>query len=64
MDDLVCKYGDWLVYSSRPPVPGVNYEFHHKDYDGAEDANDNRSGFSRTIDEAYACIDALEDEAA
>lgn len=57
-------YGDWTIYSSRPPVPGVNFEFAHKDYDGAEDAGDNRCGFASTIEDARLQIDALEQEAA
>jgi hypothetical protein len=39
------------------------YVFRHDDYDGAEDANDHRYGFGRTVEECKAEIDELEDDA-
>lgn len=37
------------------------YAFQHDDYDGADDACDNRTGYADTVDEAKAMIDERED---
>ncbi len=40
----------------------VNFEFAHKDYDGAPDGNDNRCGHGDTIEECRELIDELIEE--
>jgi hypothetical protein len=39
----------------------ARYSFSHDDYDGAEDSNDNRYGYGRTIEACKAEIDEIEE---
>jgi hypothetical protein len=50
-----------------PPIPNwqqFKFEYTHRDYDGAEDARDNRHGFGPTVMDCKRQIDDLLDEAA
>jgi hypothetical protein len=40
-------------------APDSDWEFSHKDYDGAPDANDNRAGHGPTLDDCKAQIDEM-----
>lgn len=64
LGDFVVHRGAWHIYASTAPVPNVNFEFHHKDYDGAPDSGDCRCGFAATLADALAQIDDLNAEAA
>jgi hypothetical protein len=57
--------GKWRIYVSDNPLgmAQFTYAFVHDDYDGADDANDNRHGYARTVVEATHLIADLEDEA-
>jgi hypothetical protein len=46
------------IYVSDFMFPGMAYEYCHDDYDGADDANDNRCGHAASIDAAKFEIDA------
>lgn len=48
-------YRGFRIYKSWSGF--VNWEYVHDDYDGAEDARDNRCGYGQTIDECKAEID-------
>jgi hypothetical protein len=51
--------GYWIAYNPKP-VPascGVDWDWHHDDYDGAPDGNDNRCGCSASLDAAKTDID-------
>ena len=52
----------WRIYLSNNGHPQCEYEFVHDDYDGADDANDNRCGYGKTVEECKQEIDAIEDE--
>lgn len=56
-------HGKWRIYLSSYSAD-VNYEyvFCHDDYDGAEDAKDNRYGFAKSVDDAKSKIDNWDDE--
>jgi hypothetical protein len=57
-------HGKWRIYVSDDPFLGpCKYEYVHDDYDGADDANDNRAGYARTVDEAKQQIDEYEEDA-
>jgi len=56
-------YGRWRIY--RDPDfgdPRCAFSFVHDDYDGAEDSNDNRYGFGKTVEECIKLIQIGEDE--
>lgn len=55
-------HGKWRIYFSDSPLPGEAYAFIHDDFDGADDALDDRHGYARTVDEAKAAIDEKESE--
>jgi len=40
------------------------FGYTHDDYDGADDGSDHRCGWERTVEEAKAAIDILEEELA
>lgn len=46
-------YLDWLIRYDPKPVPTPNYDwnFWHKDYDGAEDSGDFRCGSCASLSE-------------
>lgn len=51
-------YGKWRIYlSSYAMADGYKYVFCHDDYDGAEDANDNRHDHATSIEHAKQLID-------
>ena len=57
-------YGKWRIYiSDLYEVHGYMYDYVHDDYDGAEDANDNRCGQAHSVDEAKFEIELHEAEA-
>lgn len=51
----------WHMRTSVPPTEG-DWEFSHVDYDGAEDANDDRLGSGCSVDDCKSQIDAMLDE--
>lgn len=53
-------HGRWRIYRSHSYFH--NFAFCHDDYDGAEDANDDRHGCADTVEEARAEIDQRESE--
>jgi len=58
-------HGRWRIYAADADARafgGYAYEYVHDDYDGAPDANDNRHGFAKTLDEAKYECDALDEE--
>lgn len=62
-DGVVC-YGNWEISYNPPPIPSRNcdWQFCHKDFDGAEDACDNRYGHAASLLEAMGDIDDREDD--
>lgn len=53
----------WRIYVGEPAYgPQFAYAFTHDDFDGAEDANDNRCGHAASIAEAKNTIDEIEDD--
>lgn len=54
-------YGKYRIFSNDTPAP-YRYAFVHDDYDGAEDANDNRHGFGNSIEECCDEIDEIEED--
>lgn len=55
-------YGKWRIYiSDLYDTHGYQFEYVHDDYDGAEDAHDNRYGLAHSVEEAKAEIDQRED---
>ena len=54
-------HGKWRIYlSDLYEVHGHQYDYVHDDYDGAEDAGDNRFGIAHTVEEAKQLIDEHE----
>lgn len=53
-------YRDYRIYFADDGP--YTYAFQHDDYDGADDACDNRAGYANTVEEAKAEIDEREDE--
>lgn len=51
-----------IYLSDLYEVHGFQYDYVHDDYDGAEDAGDNRCGQANTVEEAKAEIDECEAE--
>jgi hypothetical protein len=58
------KYGDWHIEYDPPPIPTRQFDWHywHDDYDGAEDACDNRHGSVASLEIAMQEIDDYEGE--
>lgn len=56
------SYRGWHVRHDPPPIPVRNcdWQFWHDDFDGAPDANDNRSGSAASLEAAKSEIDAWE----
>lgn len=54
------RYRGWMISFDYPPIPCRDFDWSatHPDYDGAEDANDNRVVHGRTRDDVIAEIDA------
>lgn len=56
-------YGRWRIYRyDIAPYPDLKFAFVHDDYDGAPDAWDNRYGVAKSVEDAKAQIDDMEDE--
>lgn len=55
-------YRGWHIHYDPPPIPTRNcdWRFWHDDFDGAPDANDNRSGSAESLEAAKAEIDERE----
>lgn len=54
-------YGKYRIYiSDYAKYDGFDYAFVHDYYDGAEDANDHRSGFAKSVEDAKKQIDEME----
>lgn len=54
-------YGRYRIYLNDCNIdPQCDYVFVHDDYDGADDANDSRSGFGPTVDDCKNQIDEME----
>ncbi|MCW2763368.1 MAG: hypothetical protein JWR85_3569 [Marmoricola sp.] len=62
--DGVTGYGPWRIYFDPPPIPVRNcdWQYHHDDFDGAEDSNDNRAGSCASFADALNECDAVEDD--
>jgi hypothetical protein len=64
MKDDLATYGDWRIYvASYSPAARFDWEFVHKDYDGAPDGNDNRCGRGASFQDCIDQIDEIEAEA-
>lgn len=50
-------HGKWRIYLHHYHSINYPWEFVHDDYDGAEDANDNRNGYAMSVDDAKHRID-------
>lgn len=61
-DNPIWYKNKWRIYLSSYDVmySGYEYVFNHDDYDGAEDAGDNRYGFAKSVDDAKEQIDEME----
>lgn len=53
-------HGKWRIYVSGHGM--FNYEFVHDDYDGADDSNDGRCGYGKSVEECKHEIDLREEE--
>ena len=64
MGRLANPYRGYSISYDPPPVPGrqFDWQYVHKDYDGAEDAGDNRAGSAASWDACLSEIDDLEDD--
>ncbi len=51
-------HGKWRIYVESSPFG--NWAFCHDDYDGAEDANDNRHGWGKSVDDCKEFIAEME----
>lgn len=54
------RYGPWEIYYDSTPVALIQWLFSHKDYDGAEDANDERCGMGTSLNDCLDQIDEME----
>ena len=54
----------WKIYLStwNRVWTGCDYEFCHDDYDGADDANDHRYGWAKSIEDAKEQIKEYEED--
>ena len=52
-------YRGYHIRFDPPPIPirEFDWQWHHDDFDGAPDGNDNRCGASASIEAAEAAID-------
>ena len=55
------KYNGFIITHWAKPIPdrSHDYDFVHEDYDGAEDAQDNRHGSGSSVEDCKAQIDEL-----
>ena len=58
-------YRGYHIRFDPPPIPvrSCDWSWHHDDFDGAPDGNDNRYGHSASLEEAKAAIDEQISEA-
>jgi hypothetical protein len=57
-------YRGYRIYPACfSPAPQFDWEFHHEDYDGAPDSNDNRCGRGASAADCIDQINDLEDDA-
>lgn len=58
------RYRGWLISFDYPPIPCRDFDWSatHPDYDGADDANDNRVVHGRTRDAVIAEINLWHEE--
>jgi hypothetical protein len=58
------RYGCWTIYFDPPPIPDRSHDWHfyHDDYDGAEDAHDDRCGDGPSVEDCKRQIDELDAE--
>ncbi|BAK66849.1 hypothetical protein SLG_21740 [Sphingobium sp. SYK-6] len=58
------RYGDWHIQYDPPPIPVRTMDWHywHDDFDGADDACDNRYGSVASLEAAMDEIDDYEAE--
>jgi hypothetical protein len=58
------RYGNWEIAYNPPPIPtrAFDWQYSHKDFDGAEDACDNRHGAEPTLGAVFDTIDDYEEE--
>ena len=55
-------YRGFEIYRNpQAMAPGAEWQFTHKDYDGAPDANDDRCGHGSSIDDCKDQIDEMSD---
>lgn len=56
-------YGDWSIdYDPKPiPTTACDWNFVHKDFDGAPDANDHRCGTGKDVADCLNQIRDMED---
>lgn len=55
------RYGPWEIVLNKDALGSAErWSWQHRDFDGAPDANDNRSGYARSLDDAMDEIDDLE----
>lgn len=54
-------HGKWRIFVSDHMFD-QSYEYVHDDYDGAEDAEDDRCGYAKSIEQAKELIDEYEAE--
>ena len=57
-------YGDYIITYDRKPVPtdAFDYDWRHRDYDGAPDSGDRRCGCEASVEDCIASIDEIEAE--
>lgn len=54
--------GKWRIYRSDEPLWNLRWSFVHDDYDGTEDAYDNRAGCAVSVAKCLEMIAEMEDE--
>lgn len=55
------RYGPWEIVLNKDAYgPSDRFSWQHKDFDGAPDANDARTGYAPSLDGAMDAIDDLE----
>lgn len=64
MGTMVNEYRGYYIFFEPVPVPSkkFDYQFVHKDFDGAPDSGDSRYGAAPSVQECIDKIDELEDE--
>lgn len=54
-------YRGYIIRNNDDPAP-LSLSFTHEDYDGEDDANDNRAGYGADLQDCIKQIDLIEDE--